>query len=709
MNKFISLLFLFAFSLSLSLHADSELNETKTIYQLPDLTVKATLWNSELYKTEQSVSLIEAQSIKLSGSQHFQDLIDSIPNLTFTGGTARPRYFQIRGIGENSQFEGETPDASVRFLIDDFDFTGLGGSAALFNVQQVEVLRGPQAGAFGANAAAGSIQILSKELTKENSRFMQFSLGNDNLRTAALSQSGSLNEGQSDSILYGITLSQTSSDGFVNNQSLNKTDTNAKDEKFALLKFYYEPNNSLTIQPAFIYTNFKNGYDEWSLDNISFTSFSDYPGRDEQQSRGASLKLTSKKPATFSFVSITNLLDTNSLYSYDSDWGDNRTSSTKKPEFAVSGFSGHQTIHRDRENFSQEFRIDSAEKMESLHSNKQWTVGAYFSTLDEYSNFDYIEAGSLAAKVDSRYQTETTSFYAQLASKLSQKSKLEVGFRYEEHLVDFESHSPITYYDELKEGSKVKNKDHLRGAKLAFFNELNSQDTLFASITKGYKSGGANSSSFIGTNDPLSYKPEDLMNYELGISHLSSDQRFRSKINLFYLERENAQIRDSVGTTGLFRYFTTNEGDAQHYGLEYQSDWNVKRNLFLHSEIGLLKAKLDDKNRDLANAPSYSYGLKLLYTPESGYFGSLSLNGSDDYFEENSHNFRRDAFDIVNTSFGFQSDSMTLTFWVNNLFDQNYSKRVFYFDNWNPRHSGARDYHILNSPRTYGIHLSFNW
>ena len=262
MNKFISLLFLFAFSLSLSLHADSELNETKTIYQLPDLTVKATLWNSELYKTEQSVSLIEAQSIKLSGSQHFQDLIDSIPNLTFTGGTARPRYFQIRGIGENSQFEGETPDASVRFLIDDFDFTGLGGSAALFNVQQVEVLRGPQAGAFGANAAAGSIQILSKELTKENSRVMQFSLGNDNLRTAALSQSGSLNEGQSDSILYGITLSQTSSDGFVNNQSLNKTDTNAKDEKFALLKFYYEPNNSLTIQPAFIYTNFKNGYDD---------------------------------------------------------------------------------------------------------------------------------------------------------------------------------------------------------------------------------------------------------------------------------------------------------------------------------------------------------------------------------------------------------------------------------------------------------------
>jgi iron complex outermembrane receptor protein len=692
-----------------SLFAEPKSEETEAIYQLPDLTVKATLWDSELYKTEQSVSLIEAQSIELSGSQHFQDLIDSIPNLTFTGGTARPRYFQIRGIGENSQFEGETPDASVRFLIDDFDFTGLGGSAALFNVQQVEVLRGPQAGAFGANAAAGSIQILSKELTKENSGAIQFSLGNDNLRTTALSQAGPLDEGQSDSILYGITLSQTSSNGFVKNQFLDRTDTNAKDEKFALLKFYYKPNDSVTVEPAFIYTNFNNGYDEWSLQNIPLTTYSNVPGRDEQRSRGASLKLTSKKPATFSFVSITSLLDTDSLYSYDSDWGAIQDDYTSPILLAESGYSGHQTIHRDRENFSQEFRIDSAERMESPHSNKQWTVGAYFSTLDEYSNFDYIESGSLAAKVDSRYQTETTSFYAQLASKLSQKSKLELGFRYEEHSVDFESHSPNTYYGTLVEGSKVKNKDHLRGAKLAFFNELNSQDTLFASITKGYKSGGANSSSFIGASDPLSYIPEDLMNYELGISHLSSDQRFRSKINLFYLERENAQIRDSEGTTGLFRYFTTNEGDAQHYGLEYQSDWKFKRNLSLHSEIGLLKAKLDDRNRDLANAPSYSYGLKLLYTPESGYFGSLSLNGSDDYFEENSHDFRRDAFEVIHASCGFQSDSMTLTFWVNNLFEQNYSKRVFYFDNWNPSHSGERDYQIQNSPRTYGIHLSFNW
>ena len=89
-------------------------------------------------------------ALRAGAIRHFGDLVDQIPNLTWTGGTSRPRYFQIRGVGENSQYEGETPDASVRFVVDDLDFTGLGSLAGTFDVNQVEVLRGPQAGAFGA-------------------------------------------------------------------------------------------------------------------------------------------------------------------------------------------------------------------------------------------------------------------------------------------------------------------------------------------------------------------------------------------------------------------------------------------------------------------------------------------------------------------------------------------------------------------------------
>lgn len=132
--------------------------------QLKSTTVvTGTLWESELQKTTASVTLIEAESIRDSGTQHFGDLVNSIPNLTWTAGSSRPRYIQIRGIGESSQFEGETPDSSVRFLIDDLDLTGLGTVGNLFDVQQVEVLRGPQAGAFGANAAGGVVKRVTNQ------------------------------------------------------------------------------------------------------------------------------------------------------------------------------------------------------------------------------------------------------------------------------------------------------------------------------------------------------------------------------------------------------------------------------------------------------------------------------------------------------------------------------------------------------------------
>ena len=120
---------------------------------------------SELQRTTASVTVLNQAALADKGVQHFEDVINAIPNLTWTGGTSRPRYIQIRGIGENSQFEGETPDSSVRFLVDDLDFTGLGTIGNLFDVQQIEVLRGPQAGAFGANAAGGMIRIVTNDPT----------------------------------------------------------------------------------------------------------------------------------------------------------------------------------------------------------------------------------------------------------------------------------------------------------------------------------------------------------------------------------------------------------------------------------------------------------------------------------------------------------------------------------------------------------------
>ena len=66
-----------------------------------------------------------------------------VPNLNWSAGTSRPRFFQIRGVGELSQWQG-APNPSVGFLIDDIDFSGIGMPATLLDVDHIEVLRGPQ-------------------------------------------------------------------------------------------------------------------------------------------------------------------------------------------------------------------------------------------------------------------------------------------------------------------------------------------------------------------------------------------------------------------------------------------------------------------------------------------------------------------------------------------------------------------------------------
>jgi outer membrane receptor protein involved in Fe transport len=88
-----------------------------------------------------SISVLDEQTVNAAAVQHFEELIQLVPNLNWSGDGHRARYLQIRGVGELEQYEG-APNPSVGFLIDDIDFSGIGTVATLFDIQQVEVLRG---------------------------------------------------------------------------------------------------------------------------------------------------------------------------------------------------------------------------------------------------------------------------------------------------------------------------------------------------------------------------------------------------------------------------------------------------------------------------------------------------------------------------------------------------------------------------------------
>ena len=118
--------------------------------------------DTTLKDADSSLVLITDEDIRKNQYKHFEEITYSVPNLNFAASDSRPRYFQIRGIGERSGYEG-TPNSSVGFLIDDIDFSGQGGIASTYDIDQVEVYRGPQGSRMGANALAGMVYIKTKD------------------------------------------------------------------------------------------------------------------------------------------------------------------------------------------------------------------------------------------------------------------------------------------------------------------------------------------------------------------------------------------------------------------------------------------------------------------------------------------------------------------------------------------------------------------
>jgi len=717
--KYIPTILAFAAS-SAGLHAQSATeapaNSQPEANQLPTTIVTGSLWESELERTTASVTVIDQARLETNGTQHFEDIVNAIPNLTWTGGSSRPRYIQIRGIGENSQFEGETPDSAVRFLIDDLDLTGLGTVGNLFDVQQVEVLRGPQAGAFGANAAGGVIRIVTNEPTPYWTGQVEGTVGEDSLVAGGLAVGGPIIESDPEKLTFRLALHQLNQDGFRDNKFLGKDDTNRRDELTTRLKLRWLANDDWQWDGTLLYADADNGYDEFSLDNTEFDTFSDQPGRDEQKTVAGSIRGIWTGLDNVDFTTITSYTDTDSLYSYDSDWG----AGFGAPIPADSGYSGMLSLDRERDVFSEELRFDSKDKSDALGFIDRWTVGLYYHQVEEdshilYEDFDFADN----AEVTSDYDSRTYAIYGQFAHDFSERTRFIVGLRYERHEVDFKSltldNSDLDFntIPDLLDSGNDGIEDNLWGGKITLEHDLTDEQMLFASVTRGYKAGGANTGAFRAVDDPSTYDSETLWNYEIGLNSQWFEGKVETKLTLFYLDRSDAQLRDSDGAGGFFRYFTDNQGNADHYGLEAEAYWYVSNNITVSGGLGLLESKSDYTDRELSNTPSFTFNARIDYEIGNGFFANLEAVGSGEYYESNSHREKRNAFAVFNGAIGYRHEGWTLTLWGKNLFDEAYEKRVFFFDNFHPDDGfvlgSNRRFENPADPQQFGITANYRW
>ncbi|MEA3404978.1 MAG: TonB-dependent receptor plug domain-containing protein, partial [Pseudomonadota bacterium] len=283
--------------------------------ELDTVMVNADFRATAIEDSTSSVTVIDSIEINKRSAQHVEKILNSAPNVNFSAGASRGQYFQIRGIGERSQFQ--TPiNPSVGLTVDGIDYSRTGAAANLLDTKQVEILRGPQGTRFGANALAGMILVESNDPTKETEAYIEQTIGSRNTYTTTGVISGTLIE---DKLLGRLALQRHVTDGYMENTYLDKDNTNNLDEVTGKAKLRWLASDDLTVDFTAIHFDKDNGYDAFTLDN-SFNTESDTPGEDILESKAYGInakwdinnKVRMEASASKSFSDID--------YNYDLDW-----------------------------------------------------------------------------------------------------------------------------------------------------------------------------------------------------------------------------------------------------------------------------------------------------------------------------------------------------------------------------------------------------
>ena len=299
--------------------------EMEMIIELKPLVIKSNeiivqggLKQESLQRSTSSVTVYDKEEIRRTDGNHFQDIMETIPNLNAAGGTSRPRYFQIRGIGERSHYFAEgPPNFSVGFVIDDIDLSGLGMAGLLYDLEQVEVFKGPQSAMYGPNALAGLISMQSTKPDNEFDVNLRLTRGTDNIQRF----NGMINVPLGKAFALRVALESGTSDGFRENKFLDITNSNSRKENFIREKLLFTPNDNFQA----ILTSFRavldNKYDTWVPDNNEdLFTYTNQLGIDSQETHAFSLRanyIKNKLNATF----ITSRSETDLVHAYDGDWG----------------------------------------------------------------------------------------------------------------------------------------------------------------------------------------------------------------------------------------------------------------------------------------------------------------------------------------------------------------------------------------------------
>jgi outer membrane receptor protein involved in Fe transport len=689
--------------------------------RLEEVIVTANYRESTLMNAVGSISVVGRETISERAAQHLEEVLNAVPNVTWASASSRSRFIQVRGVGDLEQYYDPKYYPSVGMMLDDLELGDSANAGMLFDVEQVEVLRGPQGTRFGASAHAGMVKIRSSAPTDVFEGHLSGGVGNYDSYNLGLVLSGPLKE----DLKGRIAMQQYQSDGYIDNERLDKDETNDFDELTLRSQLQWTPGDTSNYALSAFYFDSNNGLDAWSLDNDRDTQ-SDQPGEDSQETLGLTARGDWFLSSELALEAVVSYIDADLGNSYDADWISDEFCQQYLCSFGND--TSQEVFDRDRERWVADLRLLGGDSSAGTGSS-QYALGLYANSASEDFDYQYFSVlyGDFAS--NSEYDTDRYAVYGEYEYAASGRLTLVAGMRYERFEDDYGDSN----------GFSTDGSDDLWNAELSARYDWTDDTMVYVTLARGAKPGGINTTASANqpfmspvfqdfTQGKLTFDDETLHNAEMGVKTRQFDQRLSLTASVFYMDRDDAQLENWMWDNGAglwISYLDTTSG-ADSYGMEVEATLRASERIEVFANLGLLETEVDTietfdldvfdfvtkSNRDQAKSPDYQYnaGARVLLTDRLSM--RVEIEGQDDSYFGYYHDGRIDSYDLFNASLRWQNTQFNVTLWGRNLTDEDYAVHGLYFGN-DPRDNfGAfanETYYQWGEPRTYGVDVSYTF
>ncbi|MGJ8685741.1 MAG: TonB-dependent receptor [Nonlabens sp.] len=624
----------------------------------------------DIFETNTSVNVQTEKQLERTADQSIQDVFRRAANVTSTGAGIQSFDFSIRGISTDG-VGGAGQEGLSLIIIDGANTTraqNARGIRSLFDLERVEILRGPQSTNQGKNSLAGAVIIKTKDPTFERETHIRAGYAEFNTYQTAAAHSDKI----TDDLAYRIVYDRQSTDGFLNNKLRNEDDFAKDRSTTARLKLLYEPID-LPVRALFSYTNFtsdsNNDIQAYDVSEKKFISRQPFKGGMDTDQDLFTLDMVWDINDSWSLQSITTYNDFKSedlLSNY-------AVTVPTDDQLWRAGIDQEETIQEFRANYKSDL-IDG-------------TMGFYYSDNEEINTRDGIGLVGLATPFGPQdldivffnpTKIETKAIFGEMDYKATEKLTLTAGFRYEKLKFDLLTDGLITlpgaggfvFQDLTLTGNKDQD---VFLPKLAVNYAVTPNQRIGFTYSEGYRAGGVDLDIF-GGGGSTEYDPEFTDNYELSYKGKFLNKRLSVNANLFYIDWEDMQTSGSA----QIRSGTFNAGKSTVYGGEFETTLYITNATELFFNAGYSKTKFDEyilsggssdfSGNEFANAPRFTISAGAYHNIGNARFG-IEASHRDKFFDDVTNTFEVDALTTINLSAAYQYKALNIKLYANNVFD----------------------------------------